>query len=150
MSQVYRDIATILKNNGLSVTKQRLLVFNILEGREPLTMYELYGLAKGQLDRASLYRIVAVFESLGIVQRVTIGWKYKLELSDKFADHHHHLTCLKCHKIMSIRGKDLEAFINGLGASHDFQPIEHQVEIQGYCKECTPKSQANNPHPDDD
>jgi len=25
-----------------------------------------------------------------------IGWKYKLELSNAFQHHHHHLTCLQC------------------------------------------------------
>lgn len=137
MSQINQDIATILKDNGLSVTKQRLFVFDLLEGKEPLTMYELYDQAKGQLDRASLYRIIAVFEKLGIVQRINIGWKYKIELSDKFSDHHHHLTCLKCHKVIPISENELETFIHGLSASHRFNPIEHQVEIQGYCDDCS-------------
>src|SRR5579884_2302047 len=133
MSQINQDIATILKNNGLSVTKQRLFVFKLLEVREPLTMYELYDLAKGRLDRASLYRIITVFEKLGIVQRINIGWKYKIELSDKFSDHHHHLTCLKCHKVIPISEAELETFISGLATSHKFKPVEHQVEVQGYC-----------------
>lgn len=47
-------------------------------------MYELYDLAKGHLDRASLYRIITVFERIGIVRRINIGWKYKIELSVGF------------------------------------------------------------------
>jgi Fur family ferric uptake transcriptional regulator len=137
MSQINHDIATLLRDAGLSVTKQRMYVFGLLEDCEPLTMYELYDLAKGQLDRASLYRIITVFEKLGIVQRINIGWKYKIELSDKFADHHHHLTCLKCHKIIPISEEELETFISGLSASHKFKPAEHQVEIQGYCESCS-------------
>lgn len=99
-------------------------------------MYELYDLAKGQLDRASLYRIITVFEELGIVQRINIGWKYKIELSDKFAEHHHHLTCLKCHKVIPINEHELESFISNLAGSHEFKPVEHQIELQGYCKDC--------------
>lgn len=136
MSQINYEIATILKLNGLSVTKQRVYVFELLEDKEPLTMYELYDLAKGQLDRASLYRIITVFEKLGIVQRINIGWKYKIELSDKFAEHHHHLTCLKCWKIIPINETELETFVDGLAVSHDFHPTEHQVEVQGYCGTC--------------
>jgi Fur family ferric uptake transcriptional regulator len=100
-------------------------------------MYELYDLAKGQLDRASLYRIITVFEKLGIVQRINIGWKYKIELSDKFAEHHHHLTCLKCGRIIPINEDELEAFFEGLAHSHKFKPTEHQVEVQGYCETCS-------------
>lgn len=136
MSQMNQEIATILKNNGLSITKQRLVVFELLEGREPISMYELYDLARGKLDRASLYRTISVFEELGIVRRINIGWKYKVELSDKFAEHHHHLSCLTCHKVIPISEQELERFINGLAMSYDFKPVEHQVEVQGYCKDC--------------
>jgi len=136
MSQINHDIATILRDNGLSVTKQRLLIFELLENSEPLTMYELYDLAKEQLDRASLYRIIAAFEKLGIVQRLNIGWKYKIELSDKFAEHHHHLTCLGCNKVIPINEDELETFLKGLSANYKFKPVDHQVEIQGYCENC--------------
>jgi len=138
MSQMNQEIATILKNNGLSVTKQRLVVFELLEDREPITMYELYDLARGKLDRASLYRTISVFEELGIVRRINIGWKYKVELSDKFAEHHHHLSCLKCHKVIPISEQELERFISGLAMRYNFKPVEHQVEVQGYCRDCIP------------
>jgi Fur family ferric uptake transcriptional regulator len=136
MSQIKPEIATLLREAGLSVTKPRAVVFELLEDREPLTMYELYDLAKGQLDRASLYRIITAFEKLGIVQRINIGWKYKIELSDKFAEHHHHLTCLKCRQVIPINEEELESFVDGLARSYRFQPTEHQVEVQGYCENC--------------
>jgi Fur family ferric uptake transcriptional regulator len=137
MSQIKQDIAMILKDNGYSVTQQRLFVFKLLEGKEPLTMNELYTNARSKLDRASVYRTVALFEQLGIVQRVNIGWKYKIELSDRFAEHHHHLTCLNCHMVIPISELELESFINGLANSYHFKPLDHQVEVQGYCKDCS-------------
>lgn len=136
MSQSDAKIATILREHGLSLTKQRLIVFELLEGRDPVSMHELYELAQGGLDRASLYRTVSVFEQLGVVRRVHIGWKYKIELSDSFAGHHHHLTCLACYKVIPISEVELEAFIGSAAASHNFEPTEHQVEIQGYCEDC--------------
>lgn len=136
MSQKLPSIATVLKDNGQSVTRQRLLVFELLAGQEQLSMHELYERAKDQLDRASLYRIITLFEKLGIVRRVNIGWKYKLELSDMFAEHHHHLTCLECHKVIPIHESELEGVINQLASAHEFTPLEHQIEIQGYCAGC--------------
>jgi len=140
MSQREIDIATILRENGLSVTKQRLLVFKTLEGREPLSMYELYELVKGHLDRASLYRAITTFEKLGIVSRINMGWKYKVELSDRFAGHHHHLSCLGCGQIIPLNENELENFIDSLARSHQFKPVAHQIELQGYCKSCTEDS----------
>jgi Fur family ferric uptake transcriptional regulator len=138
MSQNNKKIATLLSENGFSVTRQRLLVFGLLENQEPIAMHELYKLTKNDLDRASLYRIINVFEKLGIVSRISIGWKYKIELSDMFADHHHHLSCINCHKVVSINENELEGFINRLALSHDFMPTEHQIEVQGYCTDCVP------------
>src|SRR5689334_14001769 len=103
MSQSKATIASVLKDNGLSVTKDRLLVFELLESKPPLTMNELHQLTKDKIDRASLYRVVGLFEKLGIVNRINIGWKYKIELSDTFHVHHHHLTCLKCGKVINIQ-----------------------------------------------
>lgn len=137
MSQIKQDIATVLKDNGYSITQQRLFVFELLEGKEQLSMNELYTLARNKLDRASVYRTIALFEQLGIAQRVNIGWKYKIELSDHFADHHHHLTCLNCHRVIPISEAELESFISGLARSYHFKPLDHQVEVQGYCEACT-------------
>jgi Fe2+ or Zn2+ uptake regulation protein len=136
MTKPTSDVSQILKENGYSLTQPRLIVFGLLLDQEPLSLVELYDRAAGKLDRASLYRIITLFEQIGIVQRVNIGWKYKVELSDKFAEHHHHLTCIKCHKIIPINEQELEEFVSSLAAHNHFKPIEHQVEIQGHCEAC--------------
>ncbi len=90
----------------------------------------------GRVDRASVYRAVELFERLGIVQRINTGWKYKLELSDKFAEHHHHLSCVNCGKTIDMNEVELEAAIDKLTAAHYFKPTAHQIEIQGLCAAC--------------
>jgi Fur family transcriptional regulator, ferric uptake regulator len=134
MSNV-ESLKGILKSAGYSVTKARLAVFSALVGEEPLSMSELAGKTR-EIDRASVYRTVEVFENLGIVQRLNTGWKYKLELTDKFAEHHHHLTCTKCGRTTDIGEEELEQTIDRLAGAHDFAPTSHQIEIQGTCGEC--------------
>jgi Fur family ferric uptake transcriptional regulator len=136
MSKTTASISAVLRDNGLSITKQRLFVFELLENREPITMAELYKLAKSHVDRASLYRTIAIFESLNIVSRVNIGWKYKIELSDNFTEHHHHMACITCQKIIEINEHELESFIESIALSHTFKTTEHQIELQGYCVKC--------------
>ncbi len=137
MTQGKQDVADLLRRSGHSVTVQRLFVFELLESGKPLSMAYLTARASGAIDRASLYRTVALFEKLGIVRRVHLGWKYKIELSDRFTEHHHHLTCLTCHAIIPISEQELEGFISNLAAQHHFMPVEHQIEVQGYCAGCT-------------
>lgn len=106
-------------------------------------MHELVGKVRG-VDRASVYRAVELFERLGIVQRLNAGWKYKLELTDKFAEHHHHLTCINCGRTIAMTETELEDVISRLAANHGFSPTAHQIEIQGYCDMCAiPPAQAH-------
>jgi Fe2+ or Zn2+ uptake regulation protein len=113
-----------LKENGYSVTTVRQLIFDLLWDHEPQTMHDLYASAEGRIDRASIYRTISLFQELGLVQ-----------LSDAFIEHHH-LTCIKCHRIIPINEKELELFINNVANANKFKPIEHQVEMQGYCERC--------------
>jgi Fur family transcriptional regulator, ferric uptake regulator len=135
MSSAIKIFTQLLKREGRSVTKARLIVFEQLLGPEPQSMHELVARCQG-IDRASAYRAVELFEKLGIVQRLHTGWKYKLELSDKFAAHHHHLTCQNCGQSLAINGQELESFIDQLAAAHAFVPSAHQIEIQGLCSAC--------------
>lgn len=126
---------TLLKSSGQSVTQARLAVFGALLGKEPMSMHDLVGRVK-EVDRASVYRAVELFERLGIIQRLNTGWKYKLELTDKFAEHHHHLTCLNCGCTIAMNEDELEQLITRLAAAHNFKPTAHQIEIQGLCQNC--------------
>lgn len=137
MSSPKEAFTKLLKENGQSVTSARLAVFEALLGSEPISMHELVRRA-GQIDRASVYRAVGLFERLGVVQRLNIGWKYKIELTDHFAEHHHHLTCTSCGKTIPMNEHELETLIAKLAADHNFKPTAHQIEIQGLCENCKP------------
>lgn len=130
-------IATALKKSGHSVTKSRQAVFNALTDTGPITMAQLVNKVRAHADRASVYRTVELFEKLGIVNRLQIGWKYKLELSDLFTEHHHHATCLQCGTILSLDEDEmLEQGISQLAQSAGFQLTAHSLEIRGICKTC--------------
>jgi len=129
-------LATILRNGGHSLTKPRLAVFAALENSEPLTMHELIARLP-DIDRATTYRVIDLYQQLGIVKRLQIGWKYKLELSDDFSSHHHHLSCLQCGKTTPIHeDAQIEALIHAIGESNNFKISDHQLEIQGTCSSC--------------
>jgi len=135
MSSAHDAFKTMLKANGQSITKARLRVFEALLGQEPLTMHALVE-RTNDVDRASVYRAIELFEHLGIVQRLYTGWKYTLELTDKFTDHHHHLTCVQCGRTVPMNESQLEDLIRDLAASYKFKPTAHQIEIQGLCESC--------------
>ncbi len=103
-------------------------------------MHELLGRCSS-LDRASVYRTVALFETLSIVQRLQTGWKYKLELSGAFHQHHHHATCLRCGTTIPLpEHPTLEKLLHDISTQADFTLTIHQIELQGYCANCAADS----------
>lgn len=127
----------ILKKNNNHLTKARLVTFSLLFSPQPQTIQQIQAKAKGKIDRVSVYRNIELFEKLGIVQRSYVGWKYKLELSDKFLEHHHHLNCLNCGRIIDVTDEEaIEKFIDYLADEFDFKPIRHHFEVDGYCSNC--------------
>lgn len=127
----------VLRDSGYSTTKVRIHIFNLLLGVEPQTMRRLIQSAESAVDRVSVYRTIELYEKLGIVDRIKIGWKYKLELSDVFLDHHHHMTCMKCGRIIAIRDEPIfENTIKKLSEKNNFVLTHHQLEMQGYCERC--------------
>lgn len=128
---------TTLKKNKYSLTQARTLVFEALQDEEPLSMAELLVKLDGMIDRASLYRTITLFEKLGIVQRLQMGWKYKIELADDFNFHHHHITCKNCGLTLPVREDlTLEASIRTLAMEYGFTEVTHQLEMHGLCPRC--------------
>lgn len=137
MTQPLEQLKITLKQHGQSLTKPRQVVFAALQGQEPQTMQQLVTACQGQIDRATVYRTTALFEQLGIIQRLQIGWKYQLELSDAFHHHHHHLTCLRCGTTIPFsEDTELEDKLKVIAKANNFQMSEHQLEIQGLCQNC--------------
>lgn len=134
--EALKTLAKVLKSQGHSITSARRQVIEALWGKEPQTTKQLTDSLSGKIDRASLYRTLKLFEQLGLTQRVYIGWKYSIELSDLLAHHHHHIYCMKCGKIQSLQEETIEELINKLAEQQGMVAKKHQLEIQGYCLDC--------------
>ena len=125
-----------LKSHRYSLTSARKVVFAALQDAEPQTMAALVK-ACAELDRATVYRTIELFEQLGIVQKLHIGWKYRIELTDTFMHHHHHMTCTHCGRIIPLPEDDeLESRLWELATLRNFEPQDHQIEISGLCQAC--------------
>lgn len=138
-----KDMASfrqIITSNGYRLTAAREKTFALLISPEPQSVRDILTKAGDTVDRVSVYRNLELFEKLGIVHRIYVGWKYKLELSDEFVAHHHHLSCLGCGKVIDIEDEThIDEFIHDVAKKFGFTPRRHQFEIDGYCKDCQNK-----------
>jgi Fur family ferric uptake transcriptional regulator len=137
MNRSSETLQNTLHAAGQSMTSARRIVFEALLNHEPQTMPQLVASCRGKIDRASVYRTVSLFEHLGIVHRLPHGWKYRLELTDRFQRHHHHITCMHCGRTASIPEDSLlEQRIAAMSKSKGFSVTSHQLELQGICGRC--------------
>ena len=134
-------LRNILKAHGLSSTDARIAVCQALWGKEPQAMSQLVSATASSMNRASLYRTIDLFEKIGLVHRIYMGWKYKIELSDLLTHHHHHLSCTNCGSITAMHEEaEIEKLIQQIARRYGMQAQRHQLEIQGVCKVCQQKT----------
>ena len=140
------EVAAILKEKGLKVTIQRVLVLKTLSAcpDKHLTAEEIYELVKveyPEIGLATVYRTIQLLLELNLIDRINLddGFaRYEIgTLNQKEAKHHHHhLICLKCGRVMSFEDDLLEGLENRILESTGFVVADHEVKLYGCCKEC--------------
>lgn len=131
-----QKVKTTLKEARASATQSRLAVFNALAENGPMSVGSLATTMRRDVDRATVYRTVELFEKLGIVNRIWHGFKHQVELSEIFTPHHHHALCQQCGKTIDIASPELENALTTLAKKHQFLSLSHSVELTGYCPDC--------------
>lgn len=143
-------VKDLLREKGLKVTSQRLMVLNILSahGDEHLTVEEIYDLAKEEspeIGLATIYRTVQVLLELHVIEKVTFddGFaRYELNGEETGSGHrHHHAICTQCGKVYSLETDLLDTLEKQVFESLGFEVTEHEVKLYGLCSACRRKAQ---------
>lgn len=134
--QIRENFHSALKKHRLKNTKQRNSVLDVLLENDDLSNSEIANKLSGIVDRATVYRIVDLYEKMNLVNRIWTGWKSKIELSDRFVAHHHHATCKRCNRSFRVESEELESVISHLANELKFNMTSHTMEIGGICKNC--------------
>jgi len=133
-----------LKNMGIRFTKQRAAIIKVLIGAgSPLSAGNIYArLEKLQpkLKLSTVYRNLNFFVEENIVRQLNFKNIDNLyELLD--GNHHQHLICIKCGKIMAIKCP-LKEYEKKLSEETNYKIIEHNMEMYGICPECRKKEDS--------
>jgi Fur family ferric uptake transcriptional regulator len=56
-------------------------------------------------------------------------------------EHHDHMLCVRCGKIIEFYSEDLERLQEELCKKQQFEGTNHTLEIRGYCKKCQKKKE---------
>ena len=143
-------VKDLLREKGLKVTSQRLMVLNILSahGDEHLTVEEIYDLAKEEspeIGLATIYRTVQVLLELHVIEKVTFddGFaRYELNGEETGSGHrHHHAICTQCGNVYSLETDLLDTLEKQVFESLGFEVTYHEVKLYGLCSACRRKAQ---------
>jgi Fur family transcriptional regulator, ferric uptake regulator len=89
---------------------------------------------------ASVYRALDLLDGMGLVQRVEVGeggTRYEPVIPG--GDHHHHVVCETCGRVVPFEDQRLEEAIERLAARLRHTVSGHEVMIRGACPRCAPR-----------
>jgi len=84
---------------------------------------------------ATVYRTVKFFEDLNLIDSLDVGDNVKrYEL--KIVDHHDHMVCTSCHKIIEFTDDIIEEKQEDIAKENGFVLQRHTMIIYGLCEDC--------------
>lgn len=136
----------LLKEKGLKVTKQRVLVLEALDmgPDRHLTAEEIYDIVKKEypeIGLATVYRTIQLLLELNLIDRMNLNdgcIRYEIGKigEQESKHHHHHLVCLKCKKVFSFEDDLLDELEKKIKEKKSFFVVDHEVKLYGYCADC--------------
>ena len=135
------ELTKAVRQKGLKYTKQRELVLEaIYENDYHLSAEEIYNLIKQKYENvnigiATVYRSLTFLEESSLVSSVNLGQNLK-KYEPNFKDHHDHLICIKCSKVIEFCDDTIERRQERIAKTNNFKLLNHKMYLYGICKEC--------------
>jgi Fur family ferric uptake transcriptional regulator len=127
------------RDGGLPFTAQRRRILEeVCRSASHFDAEELYGRIhrkRVSASRATLYRTLGHLERAGVLRRIDIGGDHA-HFEFIGVEHHEHLVCARCGRVIEIHEPDLEARVAELLKANGFSTDRHAMQVFGECGEC--------------
>jgi Fur family ferric uptake transcriptional regulator len=89
-----------------------------------------------KVSTASVYRTIPLLIDAGIIIKNPCD-QMQARLEPVLGhDHHDHLVCVKCKKIVEFKDDKIEKLQETVAKKHNFLMEGHRLVISGYCPDC--------------
>ncbi|HEV3228281.1 MAG TPA: transcriptional repressor [Solirubrobacteraceae bacterium] len=134
-------VSAVLGREGHRRGGARDAIVDLLASQEcALTVLEMEDALRRRrrrIGRASVYRILELLADYGLVQRIDLGEGVtRYEPARPGGEHHHHLLCARCQRLVPFSDPALERAIAGLPGRLGFRVRDHEVVLHGACEQC--------------
>ena len=143
-SALAEEIDRRLARAGQRWTKGRRAVLDALaNGGAPMSVPDLQASVGAAVPLSSLYRVIADLVDAKVLTKLEFREGFaRFELAEELAEHHHHLVCTQCSKVIDLELPDLEAAVDGVAAHvrkrNGFTVHSHRIDFFGLCDGCRP------------
>lgn len=129
-----------IQKKGLKRTAQRDLILEIfLRTEEHLSSEDLYRLVQKEdpsVGQTTVYRTLKLLSEAGLAREVRFGDNRTHYEHNYKHQHHDHMICSECGRIIEFFSAELEGLQDQMAAKHKFQITQHLLRIIGVCAEC--------------
>ena len=100
------------------------------------------------LPRSSAYRHLTDLQTAGLIRRVAASDEFtRFELAEDLTEHHHHLLCTGCGKVIDVTPspgfeQQVTGAVSSLTGAEGFQAHSHRLDVLGLCAACQGERQA--------
>ncbi|MFW2386944.1 MAG: Fur family transcriptional regulator [Polyangiales bacterium] len=144
VEQVRARLNEYMSKHGLRSTEQRRIVTEMFfASDEHLSIEDLLEkvrIEEPKIGYATVYRTLKLLKECGLaierhfgdgVSRYEVAWAN---------EHHDHLICVDCEKIVEFEDDAIEALQHAVAARLGFALVRHKLELYGVCSDCQAKS----------
>lgn len=138
-----KTVTEILLEKNLSITSPRkLIIEEIIKNSNPISIESLQKRLEGKVALSTLYRALNDLKSAEVIKEFTTTDSITMfELISLGEEHHHHLFCTSCGKIIDIDlskkfEKNVDAEVVKIEKNFNYKITEHTLELLGLCSKC--------------
>lgn len=132
--QIFMDF---LKKKDLKVTNQRILVaekiFSIHQHFTADSLLDLLKDHRDEISKATIYRILTIMVEAKLLAEHDFGRDFKYYEHIIGHDHHDHIICIDCGRIVEFMVTEIEEMQQKVAAQNGFSIQGHRLNIYGSC-----------------
>jgi Fe2+ or Zn2+ uptake regulation protein len=132
------ELTEQFRSRGLKVTPQRQAIFRALSGStvHPTaeTIYAQVSRDMPTISLRTVYQTLNDLAAMGELQSIDIGTGSTR--FDPNLDHHHHLVCDGCGRVVDVPAARSRVAVPATAASEGFEVTTTEIVFRGRCAEC--------------
>lgn len=129
-----------LEKKTLKLTSQRRTILHqAIQARGHFSAEQLLDFSKKKdrtISKATVYRTLALLKESAVLEEQDFGDGKKIYERAQGRNHHDHLICIRCGKIIEFENLSIEKLQDAEARKYNFKIVYHSLKLFGFCQAC--------------